>query len=227
VPPRWLYAEEMHATEAPVSFARLTHTDARTAALRPFSAAVGVPGQIAELVVMAPLDRATTLIATGMNYLSGVGPSTSSGMSAGVLVPTPRFGGWRATYSMGFLQEPGGSKAAWMRLGVALETGRFLVAAAAASEHAFAPGRDAVDVLAIVGIDYRLASAVRLGAEYVAQDFEGLVDPEELEGVRHFAGPHLAFVPIGGRVSVIVGSAWGLSPSSPTTLTRLAIASTF
>ncbi len=52
------------------------------------------------------------------------------------------------------------------------EVGALKVGANVRGDKVFASGRDKVDLFALLGVSYRVARAIRVGAEYVAQDLE-------------------------------------------------------
>jgi hypothetical protein len=62
------------------------------------------------------------------------------------------------------------------------------------AEHLFAPGRDPLDLYAVLGVSVRVNRFLRLGAEYVGQDLEALADDDgDAEGgPRHYVGPDVA-----------------------------------
>jgi hypothetical protein len=71
--------------------------------------------------------------------------------------------------------------------------------------HYFAPGRDPLDVFISTGVLVRVVPVLHLGVEYVGEELEALVEPEEFdvgEGGRHFVGPTAALVVGGGRVRI-------------------------
>ncbi len=88
-------------------------------------------------------------------------------------------------------------------------------------EKAFAPGRDAVDVIVTAGAAYPVASFVLVGVEYQGQDLEDLWEREEAEGgARHLLGPSATFALLDRRVAAGVGVAAGLNRNSPDVVVR-------
>ena len=62
------------------------------------------------------------------------------------------------------------------------------------AEKSFETARDEVDLIVTAGWLFRVGSALHLGVETVAQDLEGLWEPEEAEGgARVFAGPSIHY----------------------------------
>jgi len=135
---------------------------------------------------------------------------------------------WRAAVLAGGLRE-GWSNAwgAWMRASGSFSTGPFLAEANAYVEHVFAPGRDAVDYMGMLGVSYRVVPFLRVGAEYVGQDLEGLVDPEAEGGARMGLGPDLALDIDHGRFQVVVAALFGLNAISPTAVVRAGLVGSF
>ena len=72
-------------------------------------------------------------------------------------------------------------------------------------EKMLAAGRDSVDVIGALGASYRVVDPLRLGAEYVGQDFEDAWEDEEAEGLEEAF--HLA-----GSVRFSVGVRRGVAP---------------
>ena len=80
----------------------------------------------------------------------------------------------------------------------------------------------------MAGANVRVADALRLGAEYVAQDIEAAIDPLEAEGgMRHFIGPTTSLALAGERLTIGAGPAFGLSPNAPRLLGRAAVSWSF
>ncbi len=108
-----------------------------------------------------------------------------------------------------------------------LDRGPLRVAANLRTDKVFAQGRDSADYLVTVGASFRVASFLRVGAEYVGQDLEELVAPEAEGGARHAAGPTVALDLDGGRYQVALGSGFGLTARSPRALARGTVAFNF
>ena len=109
----------------------------------------------------------------------------------------------------------------WARAVLAGDIGKLRLMTSAIGSHVFTPGRDAVDLMLTAGASYRVIPVLRLGAEYVVQDIEGLWEADEAEGgVRHFVGP-TASLELAKRVFITAGPAFGLSKDSPRVLGRL------
>jgi hypothetical protein len=119
------------------------------------------------------------------------------------LMVTPvRAGAIALASSVGFRHEYSGAKVGLARMVAARTTRGSAFAADVLLEHAFAPGRDAVDVITTVGATRALSRRVWLGVEAVGSDLEGLVESDEAEGG--------ATVLIGPTVAVGVSDRWRL-----------------
>jgi hypothetical protein len=119
------------------------------------------------------------------------------------LMVTPlRSGAIALGSTVGFRHEYTGADVALARVVAARTTSGSALAADVLLEHAFSPGRDAVDVVTTVGASRVLTQRLALGVEAVGSDLEGLVDSEEAEGG--------ATVLIGPTVAVGVSDHWRL-----------------
>jgi hypothetical protein len=66
--------------------------------------------------------------------------------------------------------------------------------------------RDVVDVITTMGVQRRLNEPLRIGLEAVAEDLEGLFDPEEAEGgAKLLLGPTVSLAPAWSHWLLIVG----------------------
>jgi hypothetical protein len=133
----------------------------------------------------------------------------------------------RLTASAGYLREMAGANGAWARVAFAQDLGPAVLFATVHGEHMFTAGRDAIDLMLIGGASVRVASHLRLGLEYVAQDVEAALDPEEVEGMRHFVSPTVGLDLLDQRLSLTAGPAFGLSKTSPSEIGRLAASFAF
>jgi hypothetical protein len=70
--------------------------------------------------------------------------------------------------------------------------------------HYFAPGRDPVDVFVTAGALVRATGWLRVGAEYVGEELEGVSgdDHDASPGGRHYVGPTAVLFLAGGRLRV-------------------------
>jgi hypothetical protein len=214
----WLYVEEpqlpapLHAVVA----SRVTVASGGS----PFAADLAAPGALMEAGGELGLLPGLSISAAGVT--SG---GAQTGALAGVrLSLLPRsFQATRIVASGGYVRELAGSNGAWGRLAVAQDIGPLRLGTTVHGEHVYAAGRDAIDLMAMLGANVRVASFLRAGAEYVAQDLEAAFDPEEAEkGTRHFLGPSAALTLPGESLTIAGGPAFGLSPNSPRVLGRLA-----
>jgi hypothetical protein len=117
-----------------------------------------------------------------------------------------------------------GAVGGWLRLAGSWDVSRLRLAATLHAEKVFVPGRDAVDVMAMAGASCLLTRDVRVGVEYVGQDFEA--DDAE-GGARHVAGPNLAIDIVRGRVQFVVAVGFGLSQRSPRAAARAVVSGAF
>ena len=108
-----------------------------------------------------------------------------------------------------------------------LDQGALRVAANVRADKIFAANRDSVDVITMVGASYRVATVLRVGAEYVGQDLEEMFGDNAEGGARHAAGPSVALDLDGGRYQLALASAFGLTARSPRALIRAALAVNF
>ena len=104
------------------------------------------------------------------------------------------------------------------------EAGPMKLGANVRADKLFASGRDKVDLFTLVGASFRVMRAVRIGAEYVAQDLEDLFENDEEEGgARYAIGPTLALDLDGGRYQITLASGFGLTAKSPRANARAAL----
>jgi hypothetical protein len=117
---------------------------------------------------------------------------------------------------------------AYARLAASYDFGKLRVAANVHLERVFADERDAVDVLGLAGVSYKLLDPLRVGIEYVGQDLEGMADDEEAEGgAHHYAGPTLAIDLLHERLQLTASVAAGLGDQAQPLVGRVAALMTF
>lgn len=117
-----------------------------------------------------------------------------------------------------------GNGGGWVRVAGSWDQARLRLGATVHAEKVFAPGRDALDVMAMAGASYRVTRDLRLGVEYVGQDFEA----EDAEGgARHVVGPNVAIDIDRGRLQLVVAGGFGLSERSPRAIVRAGLAGAF
>ncbi len=107
-----------------------------------------------------------------------------------------------------------------------LEVGRVLITANVRVAHYFAAGRDPVDVALTAGVSVRATSWLRVGAEYVGEELEGIGSDDEAEvggGGRHYFGPSLAFWMLRGRLRLNLTTGPVLTNKSTAALVRGAL----
>ncbi len=226
----WLYLDDA-VVAAPfrvLAVSRVTYTSADGAA-RPFASDLAHPGAVLESGAEVGIAPALSIAVSGATDVLGLTGRPASGMSAGLrLAPfATLLRSTRIVASAGYLNELSGSHGAWAKLAVIRELGRARIGATANAQHVYAMKRDAMDVMVTAGASYQVTGPLRVGVEYVAQDLEGAVDPEEAEGIRHFIGPTVAVELPKEHLAVVFGPAAGLSAHSPYALGRAAIAYSF
>lgn len=225
----WLYADDATTPGQWQSLAgtRFTYSSGSSSVTRPFAANLSAPGGIAELNAEVGILRELSLAATGV---MGFGDKVSGGATIGVrFAPFARLTiPFRFVVGGGYLRERGADNGMFFRLAATYDAGPFRFGTTFHGEHIFAPGRDALDVMLILGANVKLSRIVRLGVEYVAQDLEGYFDDEEAEGgVRHFLGPTASFELLDKRLFLAFGPAVGLSYGSPGLVGRGSLAFAF
>ena len=227
----WMFSEssrlpgQLQAT----MLSRLTYNGSGNPA-RPFASNLGSPGGMGEIGGEFGVTDWMAVQAVGVlgkDYTTNGG---STGATAGLrfgLLPRQRKH-VQMVLNGGWVHELSGGNGAYGRLQLGLEFGRFRAQTSAHFEHIFETGRDAVDVMLTAGMSMRVVNWLRLGVEYVGQDFEGTFDPEEAEGgARHLVGPTVALTFMGDRLSIVGGPAWevgGLNPGSVMARTALSYA---
>lgn len=124
---------------------------------------------------------------------------------AELMVTPVRVRGIALGSSLGFRHEYSGANVGLARMVAGRATGQSVLAADVLLEHAFAPGRDALDVITTVGATRALSERVWLGVEAVGSDLEGLVESDEAEGgATVMFGPTLA-VGVADRWRLVIG----------------------
>lgn len=202
-------------------------TYASTDAARGFASNVAMPG--GSIQMGAEVGLVSQRLSVEASAFEG-GRFDTFGAMAGVrlsLLPTS----WTTTHAVvsgGYVKELYSGNGAWGRLALSQDIDRVRLATTFHAQHVFVDGRDAVDVMVMLGANIRLSSIVRLGVEYVAQDLEAARDPSEAEGgMKHFLGPSASFALLHDRLTLGVGPAAGLSKTSPQLVGRFALAYAF
>lgn len=84
--------------------------------------------------------------------------------------------------------------------------GRFNLTLNVRAAHYFHPGRDPIDIFVTAGALVRATQWLAIGAEYVGEELEGVVDGAEAElgaiGGRHYVGPTIVFPIMQGRLRI-------------------------
>jgi hypothetical protein len=231
VPRRWLYGVDPAAPAGGHVVAGLGvgYAPIDKGAGRPFAADIAHAGAVFDVNAEVGLVRYVSVVGQGLMAGQGAG-QVSAGAMLGVSVHPWAYKGGPVpvdvSLSGGYLRELAGANGVWGRVAVAGDVGALRLTASALGEKVFEANRDEIDLVMSAGASYELWRTLRLGAEYVVQDLEGLWEPEEAEGgVRHFVGPTVG-VRL-ARVQIGAGPGFGLSPTSPRYLGRLAASYTF
>ena len=110
--------------------------------------------------------------------------------------------GFRFGTSLGVIREFSSDVVALSRFNIAYETLSWKIAANGRFEHAFAAGRDPVDVITSIGLQRKIIGQLFGGVEAIGQDLEGLWETDEAEGgAKVLLGPSLSFAPLGSRLA--------------------------
>ena len=192
-------------------------------AIRPFASEMARPGAVLEHGAQVGLTSTLSLSATGFNDGIAGFDATSSGATAALRFAPFTSGSSSFVASFGAVRDLGGHGGVFTRASFTTAVGALRFGGTLHGERIFAPTRDSFDVMAVASVSYGLPNALRLGVEWVGQDLEGAIDHDEREGVRHFVGPTVGYA-FDRRFSITAGPAIGLSPGSPRTVGRLAIA---
>ena len=230
-PRRWLYSVDPAAPAAGHVVAGLGvgYAPIDKGVGRPFAGDLAHAGAVFDVSAEVGLARFASIVGQGLMAGQGGGDVAAGAMLGISLHPWPAKGGpipLDVAVSGGYLRELAGANGAWGRVAIAGDLGALRLSASALGQHVVAPNRDGVDLVMTTGASYELWQTLRLGAEYVVQDLEGAWEHDEAEGgVRHFLGPTIG-VRL-GRAQLGAGPAFGLSPTSPRYLGRLAAAYSF
>jgi hypothetical protein len=110
--------------------------------------------------------------------------------------------GFRFGTSLGIIHEFSNDLVALSRFNLAYENLAWKFGANARVEHAFATGRDALDVITSFGIQRKIFGQLFGGVEAVGQDLEGLWETDEAEGgAKVLLGPSFNYTPVNSRLS--------------------------
>jgi hypothetical protein len=194
-------------------------------AVRPIGAeAVGTFGSVQQIGAEGGIAPRVSLRAYGLAQI-GLEPGVTLATGGGevrVRAIGENRGPFQLTFAGGALRQFDGTPALLGRIVASWSpVERLRVTADASVMHALRTGADAVDIVFVAGVSYRVVSIVRAGAEYIGQDLEAAFDPDEIEGVRHMAGPTLTFDIARERVQVVAAALFGLGPTSPPVALRL------
>jgi hypothetical protein len=159
----------------------------------------------------------------------GGGPAKATGnVGARFLLTDPEGSRFRLAVATIVFREFEGDAGAYARVAASYDIGKLRLAANVHLEHVFADQRDAVDVLALAGVSYKVLEPLRVGVEYVGQDLEGMADDEEAEGgAHHYVGPSVAVVLMRDRLQLTAGLAAGLGEQAQPMVGRVGALMTF
>jgi hypothetical protein len=143
---------------------------------------------------------------------------------------TPPAGRLRVAVRAAGLREAEGKYGAQLTAISSFDVGPLRLAGNVQAEKVFARGRDPIDLMVTAGSSVALGEHLRVGAEYVGQDLEGMFGKDEDEaegGARTMVGPTLALDLDGGRYQLVAAGGFGLSRQTPRALVRLELATSF
>jgi hypothetical protein len=188
---------------------------------RPLAATAGRGGLVNQLRVEGALGDRVAPFATGMLAppLEGeASPKAAVNGGVRVLLTDPDSRKLRLIVAGGYERDFAPTNDAFLRVTATYDIGNLRLASMLHSEHAFAPGRDPIDIYVDEGVSYRVLDSLRVGAEYVGQELEGAWEQDEAEGgIRHFVGADVAWS-YQNKVLLTAGPAFGLSHASPRVL---------
>ncbi len=163
-----------------------------------------------------------------VNSNSSTHATTGNGFLGAKIRLTSPDAPFRAAVLAGALSEGGSARwGAWARATGSFTTGPLLFEANAYLEHVFAPGRDAMDYIGMLGASTRVAPALRVGAEYVGQDLEEISASGAEGGARMGAGPSVALDLYQSRFQITVAALFGLTGVSPSAIVRAGVLGSF
>jgi hypothetical protein len=225
-PRPWLYLDDP-TTPRPmrvVAHTRATYTDMAPAA-KPLALDLAHRGAVVE--VGADLGLLSWLALTATAY--GAGTEGAAAVTGGVRVALlPTGASTHLVLGGGALRDLSGAAGVWGSAAFEQDAGRARVGATVRVSHAFAAARDAIDLTASAGASYAVVGPLRAGVEWVGQDLEGAIEPDEAEGgLRHFAGPSASVELLERRLTLVGGPAFGLSRGAPPLVGRLSVAYMF
>jgi hypothetical protein len=140
--------------------------------------------------------------------LSGSSITTGAVAAGGrVLLTRPSSKRLRVVMKTAFLRDFAGGLGGYVQASGSYDLGRVRFAGTAHVEKIFAPGRDAIDLVAVLGVSVRVAQPLRLGVEYIAQDLEELGGDGAEAGMRSFVGPSATVALLRNRLLVGAGTA--------------------
>jgi len=166
----------------------------------------GFDGLEQNLGVQENFGQTFTLSAyMGMALDGGASGSTEQAEFLGRILGSSGFG-MDLSAGLGLRHEYSGSNVLLGRIIVGRDFTEWQTYANLVFEHAFAAGRDPVDLTTTLGFSRCLTDGVRLGVEAVGQDLEGFWESEESEGgAVVFVGPSASFVLSGSPWNLVVG----------------------
>ena len=227
----FLFAQDATTTAPGTADAQYRFTIGVTTggAVRPIgAAALGTPGSIHELGAEVGLLPRLSVRLYGLGEL-GLRSSdayATAGTEVRVRVLGAANGPLQLTLGAGALREFSGAIAVQGRAVASATWGPLRLTADALFEHSFRMRADPVDIIVTAGASVAVNAYLRLGVEYMGQDFEAEFDPAELEGPRHMLGPTFAVRLASQHLQIVGGPSFGLTPLSPPVVFRLAVVGT-
>jgi hypothetical protein len=194
------------------------------AADRPLPVTLGSPGMSNAFELGHGITDQVSAFATAVATESN-GAVLRTGLK--VLLTDPHASFRVSVAGLGLYETGPGVGGAALQLAVAQDLGRLRLGTSVLAEKVLSQTNDEIDAIAMLGASYRVLPAVRLGAEYVAQDLEELTSPGAEGGARQAVGPTVAVDLGGGLYQLVASAAFGITPISPRALARLALATSF
>jgi hypothetical protein len=190
---------------------------ARTGEQRPVGAAESFPTLGVEVGI---LSRLSLYAEGGYVFIqdgnpAGLASPFLADMGAHILLTDPGSRMWRLSLRPSVNYDVDGSWTGNLAATLGWYYRQVRVVASYMGSHTFQDGSDPVDMQATLGATYALPYGFRVGVEGVATDLEELFQAGAEGGASAFAGPTVGWE--WGRVQLVAGPAWGVTPSSPTT----------
>jgi hypothetical protein len=154
-------------------------------------------------------------------------PSFPLGFAASARLSLVEDGPANVSASLGGLRDPASVGTFWGRMDVAVNIGRLRLTGIVQAQHVVASGTDALDVAMLAGASYELTNSVRIGAECLAQDLEGIEGNDAEGGSSERCGPSLSFDTSDRKLAVVLGTSSGIGYAVNATSARAAVSYAF